>query len=401
MKLLVIMARYPFPPQTGSAAIAYNNIKQLAKRHSLYLICAEAPGEEVGDLGQLVDRVEIVGKRKLPRFVRLAGGLMYMFAGVPTSVSIYASAAMRKRVAKLVQDEDFHALLLYEISSIQFCPPSARTRAIANIEDPPALRLIRLRKLSIWSPWERLKLALHARVTQLYEKRSLRDFAKVLLLSDADLRDMRNLGGPTNLGQITYGVDQRNDAAILSFKDRVDGMIVFSGNMHHPANVDAVLFFLHQIFDSVLTKFPSAILHIVGAAPDRRIASAASRFGNGVVITGRVPEIAGYLERARVSICPVRLKIGVQTKVLEALALGTPVVTTSAGNSGVGGQSGTELWVEDDPQRFADRVVSLLRGEGWEAISHGGRTLVATRFSWAQSAGQLEAYIGQLGKRRA
>jgi glycosyltransferase involved in cell wall biosynthesis len=396
MKLLVIMARYPFPPQTGSAAVAYNNVKELAKRHSLYLICGETP-KEPGDVAQLVDRVEIVGRRTFPRFLRLATGFFYMLVGVPTSVSIYASASMRKRVAKLVQEEDFHALLLYEISSIQFCPPSARVRAIVNIEDPPALRLIRLRDLSVWSWWMRLKLGLHARVTKSYERRFLGSMAKVLLLSDADLRDMQNCGGPTNLAQITYGVDQRNDSAIASYKDRVEGMIVLSGNMHHPANVDAVLFFLQQIFDAVLTEYPSATLYIVGAAPDRRIASAASRFGKGVVITGQVPEIAEYLGRARVSICPIRLKIGVQTKILEALALGTPVVTTSAGNSGVGGRPGTELWVEDDSQRFADRVVSLLRGEGWATMSRAGRTLVATRYSWARSAGQLEAYIGQLG----
>jgi glycosyltransferase involved in cell wall biosynthesis len=88
----------------------------------------------------------------------------------------------------------------------------------------------------------------------------------------------------------------------------------------------------------------------------------AGSLGEHVVITGKVDDVSEYLRQAVVSICPVRLKVGVQTKILEALTFGTPVVTTSAGNSGIAGRSGEEMWVEDDPRNFAFRVVSLLRG---------------------------------------
>ena len=116
-------------------------------------------------------------------------------------------------------------------------------------------------------------------------------------------------------------------------------------------------------------------------------------FGEHVVITGRVNDMSEYLQRAKVSICPVRLKIGVQTKILEALSWGTPVVTTSAGNSGIGGCSGSELWVEDELNLFASRVVSLLRGENWQRFSEEGRKLVDERFSWERSAMELEQHI--------
>jgi glycosyltransferase involved in cell wall biosynthesis len=103
-----------------------------------------------------------------------------------------------------------------------------------------------------------------------------------------------------------------------------------------------------------------------------------------------------YLRRAKVSICPVRLKIGVQTKILEALSWGTPVVTTSAGNSGIGGCSGSELWVEDEPNIFASRVVSLLRGEGWNQLSEKGRKLAENGFSWERSAMAIEQHIRRI-----
>jgi glycosyltransferase involved in cell wall biosynthesis len=163
--------------------------------------------------------------------------------------------------------------------------------------------------------------------------------------------------------------------------------------MFHLPNVDGALFFLQDIFPLVVRDYPSTVLWIVGADPDVRIRDAATRFGEHVVITGRVKDMSDYLKRAKVSICPVRLKIGVQTKILEALSWGTPVVTTSAGNSGIGGLAGGELWVEDDPSLFAGRVVELLRGKNWDALSKGGRQLASERFSWENSASELEQHI--------
>ena len=96
------------------------------------------------------------------------------------------------------------------------------------------------------------------------------------------------------------------------------------------------------------------------------------------------------------SVCPVRLKIGVQTKILEALSNGTPVVTTTAGNSGIGGVSGKHLWVEDGASGFAERICSLLRGEEWDILSREGRRFVSEQYSWQQSVVALEQQLGRM-----
>jgi glycosyltransferase involved in cell wall biosynthesis len=97
-----------------------------------------------------------------------------------------------------------------------------------------------------------------------------------------------------------------------------------------------------------------------------------------------------------VSACPVRLRIGTQTKILEALACGTPVVTTSAGNHGIGGVSGEHLYVADDPAEFADKIVGLLRGNCWSELSQNGRRFVEDNFTWEKSALKLELVLKQL-----
>lgn len=392
MKLLIVMASCPFPSQVGSAIVAYNNIKEISKNHSIYFICFDAPKER-GDFDKFVVQIEVVRSKKVPRLIQLFRNVFYMLFGIPAFITASKSHEMQTLVKDLIERNKFDALLLYEISAIQYCPPSIYNKMIVNIENPQSINLNRIRRLPIWSLWQKVKLFVHARLTERFENRYLPKMAKVLLLSEADMQDMREQGGYDNIGCVSYGVNKRSIKEIVGYEGRSEGMIIFSGTMFHPPNVDGALFFLQQIFPVVLQEYSTAILWIIGAEPDMRIRDAATCFGEHVVITGRVNDMSEYLQRAKVSICPVRLKIGVQTKILEALSWGTPVVTTSAGNSGIGGCSGNELWVEDEPNIFASRVVSLLRGEDWQQLSEEGRKLVEERFSWERSAMELEQHI--------
>ena len=350
---------------------------------------------ELVNPAEFVERLELVTQKKVSRLAIWMRYLLYMLAGVPSSVSAYASNTMKDNVKNIIKCNKFDAILLFEMSAIQYCPPSCYNKLIVNIEDPQSIRLYRVAKLPIWSLWQRIKQFVLIKLTACYENRMLPKMAKVLLLSKADMNDMREQKGYGNLAFVPYGVDQRELAEIVCYENR-ERVIVFSGSMNHIPNVDGALLFLRDIFPLILRQYPSALLWIVGTNPDNRIYEAAAKFEKQVVITGRVDNMAEYIKRATVSVCPVRLKIGVQTKILEALSWGTPVVTTSAGNSGVGGIPGTHLWVEDDPHLFAQRVAELLQGHNWSWLSEEGRKLVAERFTWEGSVAHLEQNLESL-----
>jgi glycosyltransferase involved in cell wall biosynthesis len=207
---------------------------------------------------------------------------------------------------------------------------------------------------------------------------------------------MQTQTGLINLAHVSYGIDPLASDEINSIEAREPGSIIFSGTMDHPPNVDAAIHFVVDIFPTVIEHCASAKLWIVGANPDPRILSATKRFGDRVRVTGKVEDIGSYIRRARVSICPVRLKIGVQTKILEAMSCGTPVVTTEAGNSGIGAVSGRHLWVDDDPALFARHIVELLNGKGWTEFSNAGNEFVGGHNNWATSITQLEQVIDML-----
>lgn len=390
MRILVVMTKYPFPPLAGSLIVGYNSMKYLSKHHVIDFISFQPRG--LVHPAEFVEQVELVFQKKVSRFTMWIRYLSYMLAGIPSSVSAFASRQMKEKVKYAIERGKYDVFLLFEMGAIQYFPPHYYNKLIVNIEDPQSIKLSRMRRLLVCSLWQRTRLFVLARLTASYEDKLLPRMAKVLLLSASDLNDMRELGGYDNLSYMPYGVELRESAEITGFENR-ERAIIFSGNMFHPPNVDGALLFLRDIFPLILEQYPSAILWIVGADPDNRIYEAATKFGTQVLITGKVDDLADYIKRASVSVCPVRLKIGVQTKILEALSWGTPVVTTSAGNSGVAGVSGTHLWVEDDPQMLAKRVVELLQGLGWSKLSIEGRRLVAERFSWEGSVRQLEQYL--------
>ena len=99
-----------------------------------------------------------------------------------------------------------------------------------------------------------------------------------------------------------------------------------------------------------------------------------------------------------VSVCPIRLGVGTQTKVLEAMSMGTPVVTTSDGNHGISGVSGVDLFVADSPTEIADRVVNLLRGNNWDKLSYNGRKFVTENFNWDLCSNKFESILSKSKK---
>jgi glycosyltransferase involved in cell wall biosynthesis len=392
MKLLVVVSHSPFPPRSGSTIVAYNILRCLSARHGITFLCLQPAGESI-DVPGFLETAEFVSQTQVSGFVKGWQRRFGKLRGIPAIVSGVKSNSLSKRVREFMEHSNFDAILLFAMEAIQYCPEPWYHKVIAFVEDPPSIKLSRLAELPVWSLWEKLHLSFTEHITRRYERQFLPRMGKVLLLSEADMQDMQEQDGYDNLGVVPYGVTTMPEDQIPGYGERTEGMIVFSGNMFHPPNVDGALNFLRTVFSLVLQQYATAQLWIVGADPDTRIREEAARFGERVIITGWVNDVSEYLRRARVSICPVRLKIGCQTKVLEALSCGTPVVTTSAGNSGIRGGSGRELWVEDESAEFAGRIAALLRGEGWHQLSANGRKFIEEYFPWERSAGAVEKHI--------
>ena len=404
MKLLYITPSFPYPPRKGYELIAYHHIKQLAARcHSVDLISfanADA-GYSVSGPAKWCGQIYTV---ELPAWKSALNLLLRAPLGEPFQVSFFRSAQMAELVSRQLQTTDYKVVIFQTIRMVQYCPEWYTGATIFSIVDP--LMLSYQRSLP-WRAWY-TRLAVKAEADRLrrYEPQQASRFDRSLLIAAADLRDYQNfLNGAKNCGHyqklldrikldwVPHGVDTDVFRPSTSIT-RQPGMIVMTGNMHHAPNVDAVDYFCREIFPLIQENEPLANLWLVGSRP----AAAVRKWSKhkNITVTGFVPDIRPYLNRAMVSVCPVRLNVGTQTKVLEALAMGTPVVTTTDGNHGVAAVTGEHLYVADTVSEFAERVVGLLRGEKWAEVSKNGRRFVVENFTWEKSATKIERILSEV-----
>ncbi len=391
MKILFLAHRVPWPTNTGGKQLLYNQIKRLSASHEVSLICFRHP-DSSGD-GGLRSMCRMIKVLAIPPTRRvLVNAIAGLVLDVPLIVSLYTSRFPADTIRNHLET-DAYDVVISQIEMAQFVPEWYPEPKILLMEDPEPLKFTRVDKRG-WTIGQRIFRAYESARLSRYERRQSPRFDRVTLLSEEDTRDNQAFLPEARLACVPYGTDP--DWFCPSDEiQRVDGMIVISGNMYHPHNAAAAIHFGRDIFPLVKQKVPGARLTIVGANPTPEVVRLAQ--SDGITVTGAVPEIRDYLRMARVSVCPISLKIGVQTKVLEAMACGTPVVTTSAGNSGIRASGPRDgLYLADSPGDFAGRVVDLLTNEDWDEMSARARHFVVERFSWEHSVEILEKLMREV-----
>jgi glycosyltransferase involved in cell wall biosynthesis len=391
MKLLFVSPLSPYPPRLGSAVITLNHIRYLSTRHTVDLIAFadRKKANDLGDLPRWCNNVELVDRP--PRWQVLLYMIGRMTRDPVLDISRFRSSSMSEAVDRRLADGNYDAVLFQTLLSAQFRPEWYRGPTIWSLEDPSALKIQRMLPMYPW--YSRLLHRSRSDRLQRYERKQASHFGRVTFVNKEDALEYKCIVPQASTDWVPHGIDPE---AYRPCEEelRREGMIVITGNMFHIPNVDAVDFFCRDVFPLVCEQVASANLWLVGARPAKRVRKWANN--PRVKVTGSVLDIRPYLHQAMISVCPVRLAIGTQTKILEALACGTPVVTTSAGNHGVGASSGEHLHVADDPVQFASKVVDLLKGIGWHDLSRNGRKFVEDNFAWSKSALRLEKILEQL-----
>jgi sugar transferase (PEP-CTERM/EpsH1 system associated) len=386
MRLLVAAPRFPWPLDKGDRLTVYNLVQHFSRRHSVALVCFLEPGQDpawVRRLEGVAERVEVVPLRRAAAYGRAALGLA---SRRPLQVHYYRSPAMARRLRAVV--EEFRPDLVYAhtIRMAEYLAGDRPVPGALGMQISMALNYDRLARFAS-SPLWRAAYRLEAGRSGRYEPRIAARFDRCLLISEADVAAL-GLPRPTNVLVNPHGVDfeyfRRSPGAVAE-----PGRIVFTGNMAYAPNRDAVEWFVTEILPLVRRQVPGARLDVVGADPPRRVLDLAA--DPAVEVTGRVPDMRPYLERAAAGVDPLRIGAGLQNKVLEGMAMGLPMVITSIANEGIGAAPGEEVLVADDPPAFAAAVARLLEDPGLgRAIGERARRMIEQRWSWEANFADLE-----------
>jgi sugar transferase (PEP-CTERM/EpsH1 system associated) len=168
--------------------------------------------------------------------------------------------------------------------------------------------------------------------------------------------------------------------------------MVFTGTMDYWPNVDAAIWFANEILPLIRQRHPTACFYVVGANPAAEVT--ALKALDGVVVTGRVDDVRPYIAHADVAVAPVRIARGIQNKVLEAMAMARPVVTTPKALEGIDAVPGRELLLGGDAQSFADAVLSVLDGSAMSSLGAAARTMVLRAHDWEALLSAFDPLLG-------
>jgi glycosyltransferase involved in cell wall biosynthesis len=393
-KLLVLTPRFPFPPIGGDRLRIYQVCKQLSTDCDLTLLslCStEGEMEAAVDKGSIFSTVHRVYH---PLWKRVLGVLSALPSQTPLQVGYYRNPEFSRRLQELAPGHD--GILAHLIRTGDYLRDTQLPKFL-EMTDAISLAYARTSLLQPANVFRSLAYRIEASRLYRYERQAMRSFDLVVLVSSVD-RDYLARGEKTRRVLVCpVGVD----LSVLPFNYSPDGRtIVFIGNLTSHQNVDAVSYFADEILPLVRVRIPDVVFKIVGRIGSRVRRLLSQRLG--VAVTGAVDSMPEAVRNASVGVCPIRFGAGMQTKLLEYMALGIPAVTSPIGLEGVNATPNRHLLLASEPRQWAGQISSLLADrEQGRSVALAARSLVEAQYSCtATIAPMREAIIERLNARR-
>ena len=394
MKILFLGLRFPYPPHRGDKIRTYNFLKNLSQRHSISYISFVHSSLEASGIGQLrefCDQVETVEFSSLKAY----GNCMLFFSfGEPFQVTYWHSLEMQRQVDEIVGSNDFDVIHAQFFRMAQYITKYTDHCKILDSCDSYSLNLSRRARLDRGILWPLLKV--EANRVRIYETEIARWFDRVTMVSSLDRDYLLSINSSVPVSIVPMGVDLEY---FQPNRTEDEPNLLFTGIMSYFPNVDAVQHFCNEIFPLVKKVVPNAKFYIVGNSPAKKVMKLAS--GDDVTVTGRVEDVRPYFDKAAVFVCPLRSGSGMQTKILEAMAMEAPVVTTSLGFEALEATAGKNIIVADGAKKFAQEVIRLLKDkELRQSIAQNGRKLVERKYGWSSVVGRLDMVYEDIVRKR-
>jgi sugar transferase (PEP-CTERM/EpsH1 system associated) len=399
-RILFLTPQLPYPPQQGTAIRNYNLIVQAARQHEAHLLSFVEGDPDTVDLGPLQELCASVHTVPLPQRSRWHRLLTVLTSPLPDIVHRLHSALFYPQLEQVVRD--IAPLDVVEIEGLEMAEyglHAARTatksipRLVYDAHNAEYLLQERifeadsrqprrwLGALYSWMQWQKLRR---------YEAAVCCQVQQVIACSTADGDALARLVPNLKATIIPNGVDTEHyRPGIVSPLPLGAQALVFTGKMDFRPNVDAVLWFGTAVLPMIRQMVPQAQLYVVGKNPHPRLAQL--RNAPGITLTGFVEDVRPYVAAAAVYVVPLLTGGGTRLKVLEAMAMGKAIVSTTLGCEGIHATPGRDIVLADEAADMAAQVVALLRDPArCEALGRAARALVERHFDWRIVAAPMD-----------
>jgi sugar transferase (PEP-CTERM/EpsH1 system associated) len=384
MRVLQFAPRVCWPLDTGAKLRNYHLARVLARNARVLLLAFTDHDQSHGSLADVYDRVITVARASAYTPAKVARGLL---GKTPLPVLNYTTNAMKRALEKLVSENDFDIVQMESIHLMSYLPilRKARRRSIVvcdwhNIESELMQRYSE-REPGIF---RRAYAGKTARLMSEFEKRALREFDAHLTVSQRDAERLRHLNPDARIFVIENGVDTAfySDLEIGAGDKSLARRIVFVGSMDYHANIDGAVNFARYVWPRVCQQRPELTFTIVGKDPANEVRELAQL--PGIEVTGTVDDVRPFYREAIAAVVPLNVGGGSRLKILEAMAAGVPVVSTTLGAEGLEVRHDENILIADTNEQLAEAIINLAENEARRnELSAAGRALVSSRYDWS------------------
>ena len=389
MRILFVAPYVPSPVRIRPYAF----IRELARRgHELTLACLVQPASERQYLADVSRYCRAIHPVRLNHPEAHRNALFSLPTRTPLSVAYCSSRRMRAQVGQLVGSGGFDVVHTEFVRAAPWTAGLNGYPKVYDAVDSLALASQRAMRAPGVPPLRRLVAAFEWLKMRDYERAVLPRFDRVLASSPADGRVLAE-GDGCDVVVIPNGIDA--EAFAFDEGPREARTIIFLGRMSYYVNVASLLWFYREVFPLVRRRVPGVRLKIIGRDPVRRISALTA--DGAVEVTGTVSDVRPHLGGATLSICPMVTGAGIQNKMLEAMAVGTPTVATSIACQALAVERDRELLVADEADDFAEAVLRLLGDEDLRRdLAHNARRYVEQHHDWWEIGHRLEMIYTEL-----
>jgi len=374
-KILVLYSRIPYPLIGGDRIRIYNTAKTLSRNYEVDLVCiseGRIESEYVERLKEVFNEVTYFSYHPL-RFKWNA--LKGLFLKKPLQVSYYYFKEIQRWINEKYRGYDL--IFCNHIRTVEYVKDIAHAK-IVDLHDAISMNYAKA-KLNTAGWWKIIYLMENKKLLP-YEIKTIHKFDKSFIVSDTD-RDYLIQQGANEKKIVTISVAVKEGVVNRISQVKEKDELVFLGKMDYLPNEDAVIYFAKSVFPMLKKEKGKLKFIIVGARPTKRVL----KLGRikGIEITGFVEDPYKYLEASKIFVAPIRFGAGIQNKILEAMALRKPVVTTSCGAEGINGKDGEHFLVADNPEDMAEKILDLLENEKKRrAIGERAKALIEKEYTW-------------------
>ncbi|GAB5418558.1 MAG: glycosyltransferase [Crocinitomicaceae bacterium] len=383
----MLLSRFPYPLEKGDKLRAYYQLQELAKEYRITLFATSdvyVKDDDFKKVEALCERVEIQHLSRGKRFFSLVFGL---FSELPFQIHYFFSLSGRNRLRTLILDNEFEHIYCQLIRSAEYVKNVHHIPKTIDYMDAFSAGIERRIDKRKWH--DRWLFQLESKRLRKYERKIFDFFEHHTIISEQD----RNLIAHPDKNKIVAIPNGIAPHFFENLNRQETHDFVFVGNMSYPPNIDAV----HYISEHILPAFPSSKLLISGATPHASLKKLANNHSQ-IDMTGWVDDIRDSYIDGKIFLAPMTIGTGMQNKLLEAMALRTPCVTTDLANNAIGAKDGEHILVGNTPSELIAKIQELLDSEEKrKAIALAAQSFVQKRYSWETTTNELISLMRQKG----